>query len=71
MTTGEQARPTFGAIIREARRNRGWSQTELGEHSGVSRPTVARVEADSDVSTATLAKIAEALGLSLELKGHT
>lgn len=70
MTPSEQVSPTFGATIREARRNRGWSQTELGERSGVSRPTVARVEADSDVSTATLAKIAEALGLSLELKGH-
>jgi transcriptional regulator with XRE-family HTH domain len=59
----------FGAIIREARKERGWSQTELGEQSGVSRPTIARVESDNDVTTATLAKIAQALGLTLELKG--
>jgi transcriptional regulator with XRE-family HTH domain len=62
--------PSFGAIIREARKERGWSQTELGEQSGLSRPTIARVESDSDVTTATLAKIAEALGLTLELKGR-
>jgi hypothetical protein len=33
----------------------------------LSRPTIARVEADSDVTTATIAKIAQALGLRLEL----
>jgi len=65
----EAGQPRLGAVIRDARRERGWSQTELGEKSGVSRPTIARVEADSDVTTATLAKIAEALGLTLELKG--
>jgi transcriptional regulator with XRE-family HTH domain len=65
----EPSQLTFGAIIRKARKERGWSQTELGEKSGVSRPTIARVESDSDVTTATLAKIAQALGLTLELKG--
>lgn len=43
---------------------------ELGEKAGVSRPTVARVEADNDVNTATIAKIAQALGLKLELRGE-
>ncbi|TDE25146.1 helix-turn-helix transcriptional regulator [Actinomadura sp. 6K520] len=61
---------SLGAVIRDARKERGWSQTALGEKSGVSRPTIARVESDSDVTTATLAKIAEALGLTLELKGR-
>lgn len=60
----------FGVAIREARKKRGWSQAELGEKSGLSRPTIVRVEADSDVTTATLAKIAEALGLTLELKSR-
>ncbi|MCD5422307.1 helix-turn-helix domain-containing protein [Rhodococcus pyridinivorans] len=58
----------FGATVREARKKRGWSQTELGEQSGLSRPTIARVEANSDVTTATIAKIAHALGLRLELQ---
>ncbi len=57
----------FGQAIRDARKKRGWSQAELGEKSGVSRPTIARVEANNDVTTATIAKIAQALGLKLEL----
>ncbi|GAA2241620.1 hypothetical protein GCM10010413_50060 [Promicromonospora sukumoe] len=58
----------FGDTIREARKRQGWSQVELGEKSGVSRPTIARVEANKDVTTATIIKIAQALGLTLELK---
>ena len=60
--------PNFGDTIREARKKHGWSQEELGERSGVSRPTIARVEANSDVSTATIVRIATALGLTLELR---
>lgn len=59
---------SFGDVIREARKTQGWSQAELGEKSGLSRPTIARVEANNDVTTATIAKIAQALGLKLELK---
>ena len=64
----EAAHDGFGDVIREARKKRGWSQAELGEKSNVSRPTIARVEANNDVTTATIAKIAQALGLKLELK---
>lgn len=59
---------TLGGTIREARKRRGWSQIELAENSGVSRPTIARVEANNDVNTGTIAKLAHALGLRLELK---
>lgn len=62
----EQTR--LGDVIREARKKQGWSQVELGERARVSRPTIARVEANNDVTTATIAKIAQALGLKLELK---
>jgi transcriptional regulator with XRE-family HTH domain len=41
---------------------------ELGQKSGVSRPTIARVEAGDDVTVATIGKIAQVLGLQLELK---
>ena len=58
MSAEKQAGRRFGEIIREARKKRGWSQAELGEKSGLSRPTIARVEANSDVTTATIAKIA-------------
>ncbi len=64
----EPAQDGFGDVIREARKRRGWSQAELGEKSNVSRPTIARVEGNNDVTTATIAKIAHALGLKLELK---
>jgi len=66
MSQAERAR--FGDVIREARKAQGWSQAELGGKSGLSRPTIARVEANNDVTTATIAKIAHALGLTLELK---
>lgn len=65
--SAESARPLFGEVIREARKKRGWSQEELGQAAGLSRPTIARVEADNDVSTATIGKIARALGFTLEL----
>lgn len=58
----------FGEVVREARKKHGWSQVELGEKAGVSRPTIARVEANNDVTTATIAKLAQALGLKLELR---
>ncbi|MFK0005082.1 helix-turn-helix transcriptional regulator [Paenarthrobacter sp. NPDC090522] len=60
----------FGDTIREARKKHGWSQAELGEKAGVSRPTIARVEANHDVTTATITKIAQVLGLTLELNSR-
>ncbi|WP_061711863.1 helix-turn-helix domain-containing protein [Kocuria palustris] len=65
---GETEQHAFGDVIREARNKQGWSQAELGEKSGLSRPTIARVEANNDVTTATIAKVAQALGLKLELR---
>ena len=57
----------FGVSIREARRQRGWTQAQLAQRAGVSRPTVARVETGSNISTSTLEKVAKALGLSMQL----
>lgn len=65
---GETEQRGFGDVIREARKKQGWSQAELGEKSGLSRPTIARIEANNDVTTATITKIAHALGLKLELR---
>jgi len=58
----------LGKAIQRARLGQSWSQTELAAKAGVSRPTVARVEAGDDVSTATLEKVAAALGLAIELR---
>lgn len=40
-------------------------QADGATHAGVSRPTVARIEAGQDVSTHSLAKVAGKLGLAL------
>lgn len=68
MSMGETEQHAFGGVIREARKKQGWSQAELGVKSGLSRPTIARIEANNDVTTATIAKVAQALGLKLELR---
>ncbi|WP_288784143.1 helix-turn-helix domain-containing protein [Microbacterium lacticum] len=59
--------PSFGEVIRDARKKREWSQEMLAEKAGVSRPTIARVERGDDVSTANLTKIADVLGLQILL----
>lgn len=64
----EESEASLGDIIRKVRKKQGWSQGELGEKSGVSRPTIARIEANNDVTTATIAKVARTLGLRLELR---
>ena len=58
---------SLGNEIREARLVREWSQQQLAEAAGVSRPTVARVEGSEDVSTATLERVATALGMRVTL----
>lgn len=58
---------TLGQRVREARRARGWSQSELAERSGVSRPTVARIEAGTQVRVGTLNAVAEALGMHVKI----
>lgn len=68
MNEKSHASVSLGESIREARRRQGWSQVTLGERAGVSRPTIARVEAGGDVSTATLAKVVAALGLTVKLE---
>lgn len=56
--------------IKKAREAADLSQHELADRAGVSRPSVARVEAGGDVNTATLRKIAQVLGLALRVDTH-
>jgi len=57
----------LGQRIRDARDLRGWSQAELAERCGLSRPTIARIEAGQHVRMASLEQVARALGLAVEL----
>ncbi|MCX2966206.1 helix-turn-helix transcriptional regulator [Gordonia aquimaris] len=59
---------SVGDAVRDARRERGWSQTQLGAEAGVSRPTIARIERGDDVSVATLAKVTAAVGLTVKIE---
>ena len=58
----------MGYKIRQIRENKGMSQTELAEKSGVSRATIWKLETDDTAitMTSTLQKIANALGVSLD-----
>lgn len=59
----------FGEAVQAARLERGWSQSELAEHAGVSRPTVSRVELGDDPSMRTARKLTAALGLAVQIAG--
>ena len=65
--TNSSAMAEIAQQVRVARTDLGWSQGLLAAKAGVSRPSVARVEASEAVSTDTLSKISEVLGLKLTL----
>lgn len=68
MTDNRFSPAALGAAVRSARKTRGWTQDELGERSGLSRPTIARIERGEDISTATVSKVTKALGLNLRIE---
>ena len=68
MPGSQQTSAAFGQAVRAARKARGWSQTELGQRAGVSRPTVARIEKGQDGHTTMLDKVAAALDLTVSIR---
>lgn len=58
----------LGLALRHARKDRRWSQQKLAAQAGVSRASVARIEAGIDVSTDILMKITKAMELRLIVK---
>ena len=64
--TSEMDRWTgYGARIAELRKIRGMTLGELAEKTGVSKPTILRIETgENDTTVGRLIKIAEALGVS-------
>lgn len=56
----------FGAVVRQLRESRGWSQEKLAEHADLNRSYLGEIErGDAIPSLATIAKLATALGLHL------
>ena len=55
-------------LVKQARHQDSWTQAELAERAGVSRPTVARLEAGQDVSVRSLTAVLSALGLELHVQ---
>jgi transcriptional regulator with XRE-family HTH domain len=57
----------MGNKITEARENKNWTQEVLADKSGVSRTIISGLESGriSNTTIATMNKIAEALGLSV------
>jgi UDP-N-acetylglucosamine 1-carboxyvinyltransferase len=61
----------IGALVRDARKHRGWTQTQLAEALSTSQSAVARVEqGKQNVSLEILARIGTALDTSLVKLGH-
>lgn len=56
----------FGALVRQLREERGWSQERLSEYAELNRSFIGEIERGQAMpSLVTLAKLACALGLSL------
>ena len=55
----------IGLIIAVMRRQKGYSQNQLAHYSGVSQPTISRVElGEAELTTYQLYKIAESFGVT-------
>ena len=59
----------MGHKIKEMRKKKGYTQTELAHKSGVSRATICALENNTSksVTTAILTKLADALDVSIDM----
>ncbi len=55
-----------GERVKELRRDRGWTEEELGDKAGYSKRTIETIEASRPVRPGTLLDVAETLGVKLE-----
>jgi transcriptional regulator with XRE-family HTH domain len=61
-------RPPFSSVLLEARRRRGWSQRQLGEHAGVPQSHIAKIEGGADARLSTVRRVMSALGYETEFR---
>ena len=65
--TNELERIRIGLRVAEIRKERGWTQTELGERCGIRQTHIARIENGKyNVQIDTLAAIAKAFGMTID-----
>ncbi len=62
--------PDFGLKIRQARKERGLTQAQLAELSGISRKTLGQIESGSvpDIGIRKVARVLEILSLELTVR---
>lgn len=60
----DNERAPLGAMIRAARRERGWSQEELAFRADVSQTVISRIERGRNASTVSAEKIRGAFAAS-------
>lgn len=60
----------FGEIIKNRRKELNLSQESLAEKVGKKRPYISRIENGEDIKLSNFALIANALGLTIELKAE-
>ncbi len=59
----------IAALVRQARQDRGWTQVQLAEHSGVSRDWIIALEkAKPSLEIALVLRTLKALNLSLKME---
>lgn len=67
-TPAATANETFGARLKRFRLARGWTQTELGDHIGITQRVVAYYEAEGGTpAPELLIKFANALGVTTDV----
>lgn len=58
-----EVRSAFGKAVRAVREELGWTQEDLAERSGLSRPYIVRIEAgERNLTMNTVDRVAKALG---------
>lgn len=64
---GRKEMLTLGVLVRQARKAKGWTQEQMAHETGLSLPTISRIERDVQVpSIETLKLIARATGTSFD-----
>jgi transcriptional regulator with XRE-family HTH domain len=65
----ERRLPLAGAVVVQARRQSGWSQRQLARRAGVSRTTIAEIEAGTrDPGLNTLRAVLNGAGFDVEIR---